>query len=125
MKNLEQKPLFRRRLDYSDTNHYQNYINITLSEVLQVCKGTENIADDIIVHGKTEKEHDERLACVFRWLSEGGLTKTICQFKMTDLESFGPLLSDREIGPTEARVAAIVNATEPQSAAEIRSFLVL
>jgi len=40
-------------------------------QVLQNCPGTANIADDIIVHGKTKAEHDERLQKVFQNIVEG------------------------------------------------------
>ena len=34
----------------------------------------------------------------------------------------GLLLSDKDIGPTEAKVEAVVNAREPANSSEVRSF---
>jgi len=100
---------------------YQHVIR----QVLRNCPGTANIADDIIVHGKTKAEHDERLEKVFQTLLKAGLTlnKEKCQFGMTQLEFMGHLISHRGVGPTKSRVEAIREAREPRSAAEVRSFL--
>jgi hypothetical protein len=68
-----------------------------LRQVLQDCPGSANIADDIIVHGANEEEHDNRLLKVFERLSEVGLTlnKEKCSFKMSQLEFMGIILSAR------------------------------
>ena len=42
---------------------------------------------------------------------------------MTRLEFMGFLLSEKRIGPTEARVQAILDTRAPQTVAELRSFL--
>ena len=42
---------------------------------------------------------------------------------MSKLEFMGLLLSARGIGPTQAKVEAITEARQPESAAEVRSFL--
>ena len=42
---------------------------------------------------------------------------------MPQLEFMGYLLSTRSIGPTESKVEAVVNAREPGSVAEVRSFV--
>lgn len=96
-----------------------------LKQVLSNCTGTANIADDIIVHGKTSEEHDQRLLKVLRTLLDAGLTlnREKCQFSMNQLEFMGHLISHRGIGPTKTRVEAIANAREPKSVAEVRSFL--
>jgi len=90
-----------------------------------IVQGTANIADDIIVHGKTTAEHDERLEKVFQTLLKAGLTlnKEKCQFGMTQLEFMGHLISHWGVGPTKSRLEAIREAKEPRSAAEVRSFL--
>ena len=42
---------------------------------------------------------------------------------MTELEFMGHLLSARGIGPTRGKVEAVTEVRQPESAAEIRSFL--
>ena len=96
-----------------------------LQQVLQDCDGAHNILDDVIVHAATEEEHDRRFENVVRVLSSKGLTlnRDKCQFKMSHLEFMGHVLSARGIGPADVKVKAVVDAREPTSAAEVRSFL--
>ena len=46
-----------------------------------------------------------------------------CVFRMPQLTFMGYLLSRKGIGPTESRVEAVVQATKPTNAEEVRSFL--
>jgi len=46
-----------------------------------------------------------------------------CKFHMTQMVFMGLVLSDKGIGPAEDKVKAIVDAREPLSASELRSFL--
>ena len=100
---------------------YQHVIQLALSD----CEGVANISDDIIVHGKTTKEHDERLNRVLENLKEKKLTLNAekCKFHMTKLVFMGLMLTTKGIGPTEEKVKAIVEAREPQNVSEVRSFL--
>ena len=84
-----------------------------------------NISDDIILHAKDDQQHDERLEKLLERLQQRGLTLNPekCKFRMAQLEFMGYLLSTRGIGPTESKVEAVVNAREPESAAEVRSFM--
>ena len=118
--------LFRyTRLFFGVNSAPESCCQHVLKQVLSNCTGTANIADDIIVHGKTSEEHDQRLLKVLRTLLDAGLTlnREKCQFSMNQLEFMGHLISHRGIGPTKTRVEAIANAREPKSVAEVRSFL--
>ena len=65
--------LFRyRRLMFGINSAPELYQHI-IQQVLQGCEGAHNIADDIIVHGKSVKEHDKRLVKVMGKLAERGL----------------------------------------------------
>ena len=100
---------------------YQHVIQLALSD----CEGVANISDDILVHGKTTKEHDERLKRVLEKLKEKNLTLNAekCKFHMTKLVFMGLMLTTKGIGPTEEKVKAIVEARERQNVSEVRSFL--
>jgi len=117
--------LFRYKRMLFGVNSAPELYQHIIRQVLQDCPGTANIADDIIVHGKDEKQHDERLERVFRRLADVGLTlnKDKCQLRLNHLEFMGHLLTDRGIGPTQARVEAVLKAREPVCASEVRSFL--
>ena len=81
---------------------YQHVIQLALSD----CEGVANISDDIIVHGKTTKEHDERLKRVLEKLKEKNLTLNAekCKFHMTKLVFMGLMLTTKGTGPTEEKV---------------------
>ena len=96
-----------------------------VQQLLQSCEGATNILDDIIVHGRTQQEHDERLMKVLQVLKDNHLTvnKEKCEFNMSQLIFMGHVLSARGIGPAKVKVEAVVNAHEPQNASEVKIFL--
>jgi len=75
----------------------------TIQQVLEGCEGAHNIHDDIIIHGRTVKEHDVRLRKTCERIQEKGLTlnRDKCSFSMSKLTFMGYLLSNQGIGPTE------------------------
>ena len=84
-----------------------------------------NIADDLIVHGRDTEEHDKNINSVLERLSEKQLTVNAekCSFRMNKVVFMGLLLSKHGIGPTEEKVRAVVEASQPQTPSEVRSFL--
>ena len=105
----------------SASEQYQHEI----SRVTAGVSGAAHISDDIIVHGADKFSHDKALREVLKRLSDSGLTINLkkSQFGMSRVVFMGMVLSDKGIGPTEARVQAILEAREPQSSEEVRSFL--
>ena len=117
--------LFRyKRLMFGINSAPEVYQHV-IQQVLHGCKGASNISDDIIIHGKNREEHDQALENVLQRLKEKNLTlnEEKCKFHMPQLEFMGLLLSDKGIGPTEAKVEAVVNSREPANSSEVRSFL--
>ena len=100
---------------------YQHIIH----QVLQRCEGAHKIADDIIIHGLPAEVHDERLIKLMETLRERRVTLNPdrCEFRIPRINFRAHVLSARGIGPTEEKVIALVEAREPQSVAEVRSFL--
>ena len=113
-----------KRLMFGITSAPEVYQHV-IQQSLQGCEGVANISDDIIIHGKNTEEHDKRLQRVLERLKEKNLTLNAekCKFHMTQMVFMGLVLSDNCIGPAEDKVKAIVDAREPQSASEVRSFL--
>lgn len=105
----------------SASEQYQHEIQTALAGI----EGQENISDDIIIHGKDQKEHDECLEKVITRLEERGLTLNAakCQFNMDKLTFFGMVLSGNGISCTTEKVEAVTSAREPQNASKTRSFL--
>ena len=79
-----------------------------------------NISDDIIVRGGTHDQHNEHLRKVMTRVRECGLTLNLekCQFSMSQLTFMG-----RGVGVADDKVMTVVEAREPQSVSEVRSFL--
>ena len=88
-------------------------------------EGAENILGDIVVHGPDAEIHDQRLHQIKERLQDCGLTLNAekCLFNMDRLVFMGMLLSETGIEPTEHRVKAVLEAGEPKSATDVRSFL--
>jgi hypothetical protein len=105
----------------SASEQYQHEIAMVVAGI----EGVDNISDDIIVHGPDQEAHDSRLNAVMKRLQDCGLTLNgdKCQYNMDRLVFMGMLLSEKGIGPTEERVATITKAREPETMAEVRSFL--
>lgn len=117
--------MFRyKRLMFGVTSAPEIY-QFTIQNVLRDCPGQRNLSDDIIVFAETVEEHDKRLEKVLKTLEESGLTLNAskCVYRMNEIQFMGFLLSEKGIGPTQAKVEAVKNAQKPQNAAEIRSFL--
>ena len=113
-----------KRLMFGITSAPEVYQHV-IQQSLQGCEGVANISDDIIIHGKNTEEHDKRLQRVLERLKEKNLTLNAekCKFHMTQMVFMGLVLSDNGIGSAKDKVKAIVDAKEPQSASEVRSFL--
>lgn len=99
---------------------YQQIVRLVLANI----EGVQNIADDLVVHGKNVEDHDRNLENVIRRLQERNLTlnPAKCSFRMDKIIFMGILLSQYGIGPTEERVKAVLEAEAPKSPSEVRSF---
>ena len=89
-----------KRLMFGVTSAPEIYQH-AIQQALHGCEGVRNISDDIILHGKDDQQHDERLEKLLERLQQRGLTlnSAKCKFKMPQLEFMGYLLSTRGIGP--------------------------
>ena len=96
-----------------------------ISQVLHPCEGVSNIADDIIVHGKDEEDHDTKLRKCMDTLRSRCLTINLdkSKFNLDRVTFMGHVISGRGIGPTEERVKALLHAEKPKNASEVKSFL--
>ncbi|KAK3084740.1 hypothetical protein FSP39_018188 [Pinctada imbricata] len=97
----------------------------TIRSVIRDVQGAKNLSDDIIIYGKTQKDHDRSLEAVFQALQESGLTlnKEKCEFNKSEIEFFGVVFSKDGISPDPKKVRAIKEAAPPTNSSELRSFL--
>ena len=96
-----------------------------IRQVLSGIDGLQNIADELVVHGKTQTEHVRNLENVIKRLAQRNLTLNLdkCSFRMTKVVFMELLLSKYGVGPTSERGKAALEAAPPSSASEVRSFL--
>ena len=97
-----------------------------MQQSLQGIQGVRNIADDIIVHGKSREEHDTALRNCLKRLQEKGLTLNAkkCSFLQPTLEFFGQIFSAEGKCPDpKRRVTDLQNMPTPTNAQEVRSLL--
>ncbi|PFX34411.1 Transposon Ty3-G Gag-Pol polyprotein [Stylophora pistillata] len=117
--------LFRyKRLSFGVNSAPEKYQQI-IRQVVSDIGGVQNIADDLIVHGKNNEEHDRHLHKVLQRLEEKNLTLNPqkCQFRMNKVVFMGLLVSKYGIGPTEEKVRALLEPSRPTTPTEVRSFL--
>ncbi|XP_075739522.1 uncharacterized protein LOC142784984 [Rhipicephalus microplus] len=95
-----------------------------MTRILQGCHGVLCYIDDIIVFGKTEKEHAKNLEEVLHRTAKAGLKlNEKCVFNATELSFLGHHVSAEGIAPLQAKVDAIVHAPTPAEPGTLRSFL--
>ena len=97
-----------------------------MDQILGQCKGVIGIADDIIIHGKDNEEHDRQLHkfMIMRVATEHGLVlnKRKCEVKKDSVKFFGCVYDKHGAHPDPAKVSAIKEMPAPQTKGELQSF---
>lgn len=93
-----------------------------MTQLLEGLQGTHVIMDDILIHGKSEEEHDARLEAALKVIAESGLklNKEKCVFKKPQLTYFGHIISHNGIQPQQEKVRAISELPIPTNVSELR-----
>ena len=70
------------------------YFQKRVSEILQGVDGVLCLIDDILVYGKTQKEHDKRLTVVLQKIAAAGVTlnKDKCEISQAQVKFLGQLI---------------------------------
>ena len=105
----------------SAPEHFQR----RMAEILQDCEGVVCLVDDVLIHGKSQEEHDRRLMVVLQKLQEAGLTlnQQKCEFSKSQVKFLGQIVDHAGIRPDPDKVAAIVHFRTPTCVGDIRRFL--
>ncbi len=113
-----------KRLNYG-TNAAAEIFQHALQTQLHGLKGVRNIADDIIVYGKTRDKHDTNLEKCLQRLQEKGLklNKPKCKFLTKTLNFFGQVYSEAGVCPDPKRVSDLREAPIPTNVSEVHSLL--
>ncbi|PIK45275.1 hypothetical protein BSL78_17872 [Apostichopus japonicus] len=96
-----------------------------MDRILERCNGACGIADDIVIFGKTDKEHDENLINFMEQAKKHGLAlnSNKCVVKTNSISFFGNVYTSQGIHPDPAKVADIQSMTPPSNKTELQQFL--
>ncbi|KAK3744210.1 hypothetical protein QZH41_003557 [Actinostola sp. cb2023] len=83
------------------------------------------IADDIVVYGKTEEDHDQHLHDMMKRCEATGLklNPDKCHIKQRKIKFFGIICSEDGIQPDPAKSSTLKQMKEPADRRELQSFL--
>ena len=86
---------------------------------------TNIIADDMMIHGQDDSEHDRHLLQVLNKCREIGLklNPDKCEFRQTSVAFYGNVVLDQGLRPDPKKVDIIVKMPPPQNKTELASFL--
>lgn len=105
----------------SAPEHFQR----RMMQLLEKTSGTICHMDDILVWGRDQAEHDQRLKIVLEKLKEAGITLngSKCQFSVRKIKFLGHIIDEDGIHPDEDKVTAIRNYSPPTNKTELKQML--
>ncbi|XP_050709686.1 uncharacterized protein K02A2.6-like [Eriocheir sinensis] len=97
----------------------------TMDKIFNGLPGVFCFIDDILIAGKDETEHQERLAAVLRRIQDNGIKihRNKCQFHVPSIEYLGFIINEQGIHKTNDKVKAVQSAKVPENVKELQSFL--
>lgn len=103
----------------------QDIFQLEMDRILSKCTNACGIADDIIVYGTTEEEHDRHLHNFMNIAEQEGLVLNSekCTVKSDSVTFFGHVYTTHGIKPDPSKINDLKNMPEPMSKAEIHHFL--
>ncbi len=113
-----------QRLPFGITSapeHFQR----RMSEILSGVSGVVCMVDDVLVHGQTKQEHDDRLREVLQRLQDAGVTLNAekCVFAQNKVKFLGHVIDETGIKPDPDKVFAIQKVPPPGNVGDVRRFL--
>ena len=105
----------------SAPEHYQK----KMSQILDGSDGHISIMDDMLIHGKTQKEHDSRLRAVLKKLDDAGATLNAekCEFSKQEVKFAGDVLNADGVKSDPEKTESIQDMETPQNVSDVRRFL--
>ena len=103
----------------------QDVFQHAMDQILQDLPGVVSIADDIVVYGKDQADHDKNLHSLMVRAAEKGLVfnASKCAIKAEEVQFFGSVYSAKGVRPNPTKVQAITELQTPTSVKELQSFL--
>ena len=103
----------------------QDIFQHKLDEILRDIPNVAGIADDILVFGSSDIEHDQAFINMLETCRKNnvGLNSEKLQFKQEKINFYGHTLTEKGIQPAEHKLQAIKNIKVPANAAELHTIL--
>ena len=105
----------------SAPEHFQRCMN----EILGDIEGAVCLIDDILIYGKTQSEHDQRLLSVLNRINEAGLTlnKEKWVFNTTSINFLGQQIHNSGVKADPEKIHAVKELPPPTNVSELHRFL--
>jgi len=115
---------FFNRLPYG-LNAAPEHFMRRMANVLEGLEGVVCLVDDILIFGKTQAQHDQRLATVLEKLEKANITlnETKCQFSVSSVTYLGHVIDKEGVKPDPEKVVAIEEFDKPTDVPGLRRFL--
>ena len=103
----------------------QDVFQRKLDAIFLSIPGVTGIADDMIIYGRTNQEHDQHLVNFLEVCRKNTLTLNPdkMQFRLPQVSFFGHQWSARDLSPDPKKIAAVKRMDLPQDVEMMRSFL--
>ena len=97
------------------------FLQKQMSKILNGLPGVLCMIDNVLVHGTTQQEHDQRLIAVLECLRKANVTlnKDKCQFSRSSITFLGQLIDQSGVHPEPNKVLAIQGIKEPTNITEL------
>lgn len=97
----------------------------TIEHVMQGVPGTQVILDDMIITGKSNKEHLQNLEVVLQRLSNSGLRANPdkCEFFKDRVTFCGHVIDKEGLLKSQDKIDAVLNAPKIENVSQLKSFL--
>ena len=111
------------RLPYGISTGTEQFQKV-MTDLLGDIDGAEVQIDDVLVHGRDQAQHDNRLNQVLNRLAGSKITlnKVKCEFSVSKVKVLGRIVSSEGIAADPEEIEAIRNLAIPRNVAEVRSF---
>lgn len=97
----------------------------TMTDIFEGLAGVRVYIDDILVWGRTRKEHDERLRSVLKRAEQQHLTFNLgkCKFAKEEVEYLGDVISSNGIRPSSRLIESVLRFPPPRDKKDLHRFL--
>jgi len=103
----------------------QDVFQAKIDQTFDGCEGTIGIADDVVIFGKSDQDHDHHLHGMLAGCRNTGLklNPDKCKIKQTKIKFYGVICGEEGVQPDPSMVSALKQMTPPTNKQELQKFL--